>query len=192
MILKNITESLKTVVSLLLALLQIAHSYLTLCYQMVRVFGDCLYQRFFKKNLIEARVPDMPIDQLQLWNCFSYYPSVHCFSFLRGKRGKYFGKDKKNYPFEYLFTIDWAHPESNILDTEHSEIPAEHKCAHILALDDGNYAAQPNNRILWDAPNYTVGNRVPDYYVQTTRWNVENKDWLTEDSKKMFYQTEDK
>ena len=75
---------------------------------MVRVFGDCLYQRFFKKNLIEARVPDMPIDQLQLWNCFSYYPSVHCFSFLRGKRGKYFGKDKKNYPFEYLFTIDWA------------------------------------------------------------------------------------
>ena len=98
----------------------------------------------------------MPIDQLQLWNCFSYYPSVHCFSFLRGKRGKYYGKDKKNYPFEYLFTIDWGHPEGNILDTEHSEIPAEHKCAHILALDNGNYAAQPNNRILWDAPNYTV------------------------------------
>ena len=73
------------------------------------------------------------------------------FDFLRGKRGKYYGKDKKNYPFEYLFTIDWAHPESNILDTEHSEIPAEHKCAHILALDNGNYAAQPNNRILWDA-----------------------------------------
>ena len=52
---------------------------------------------------------------MQLWNCFSYYPSVHCFSFLRGKRGKYFGKDKKDYPGEYLFTIDWGHPESNIL-----------------------------------------------------------------------------
>ena len=25
-----------------------------------------------------------------------------------------------------------------------------------LALDNGNYAVQPNNRILWDAPNYTV------------------------------------
>ena len=83
-----------------------------------------------------------------------------------------------------------AHPESNILDTEHSEIPAEHKCAHILALDDGNYAAQPNNRILWDAPNYTVGDGVPDYSVQTTKWNVENKDWLTEDSDKMFYEIE--
>ena len=101
-------------------------------------------------------------------------------------------KDKKNYPFEYLFTIDRGHPEGNILDTEHSEIPAEHKCAHILALDDGNYAAQPNNRILWDAPNYTVGDGVPDYSVQTTKWNVENKDWLTEDSDKMFYDVEEK
>ena len=32
------------------------------------------------------------------------------------------------------------HPESNILDTEHSEIPHEHKCGHVLALDNGNYA----------------------------------------------------
>ena len=47
---------------------------------------------------------------------------------------------------KYLFTVDWAHPDSNILDADHSEIPHEHKCAHILALDDGNYAAQPNNR----------------------------------------------
>ena len=175
MILKNIKESLLTVVSLVLSLLQIVHSYLTSCYQTVRVFGDCLSQRFSKNSYDRAEVPDMPIDQLQLWNCFSYYPSVHCFSFLRGKRGKYYGKDKKNYPFEYLFTIDWGHPEGNILDTEHSEIPAEHKCAHILALDDGNYAAQPNNRILWDAPNYTVGDGVPDYSVQTTKWNVENQ-----------------
>ena len=101
-------------------------------------------------------------------------------------------KDKKNHSFEYLFTIDWGHPESNILDTEHSEIPAEHKCAHILALDNGNYAGQPNNRILWDAPNYTVNDGVPDYSVQTTKWNVENKDWLTEDSNKMFYKIDEK
>ena len=47
---------------------------------------------------------------------------------------------------KYLFTVDFAHPESNIVDTDHSEIPHEHKCAHIMALDDGNYAAQPNNQ----------------------------------------------
>ena len=156
------------------------------------VFYRLPISAFFQKSYDRTKVPDMSLDSLELWDCFSYYPSVHCFSFLRGKRGKYYGKDKKNYPFEYLFTIDWGHPESNILDTEHSEIPAEHKCAHILALDDGNYAAQPNNRILWDAPNYTVGNRVPDYEVQTTKWNVENKDWLTDDSNKMFYNVEKK
>ena len=158
--------------------------------------GACFWRlpisAFFQEKFERSEVVDMPIDQLQIWNSFSYYPSVHCFSFLRGKRGKHFGKDKINYPFEYLFTIDWGHPESNILDTEHSEIPAEHKCAHILALDNGNYAAQPNNRILWDAPNYTTDREVPDYTVQSTRWNVENKDWLTEDSKKMFYKIDKK
>jgi len=81
--------------------------------------GACFWRlpisAFFQEKFERSEVVDMPIDQLQIWNSFSYYPSVHCFSFLRGKRGKYFGKDKINYPFEYLFTIDWGHPESNIL-----------------------------------------------------------------------------
>jgi hypothetical protein len=142
---------------------------------------------FFQKRLSRPEVPDMSIDSLQLWNCFSYYPSVHCFSFLSGQRGKFFGKDKKEYPGTYLFTVDWGHPESNILDIEHSEIPQEHKCAHILELANGNYAAQPNNRILWNIPSYTTGNSIPDYKVQNTIWEVEGSDWVTEDSDNMFY-----
>ncbi len=35
------------------------------------------------------------------------------------------GLDKKFYHGKYLFTIDWAHPDVNILDTEHSEIQPE-------------------------------------------------------------------
>jgi hypothetical protein len=84
--------------------------------------------------------------------------------------------------------VDWAHPEPNIIDTEHSEIPDQHKCAHILALDNGNYAAQPNNRILWSIPSFTTSTHWPDYKVQTTEWNVENKDWKTDDSDDMFYE----
>ena len=87
---------------------------------------------------------------------------------LDGQHGKYIGKDKKWHPGSYLFTVDWAHPESNIVDTDHSEIPHEHKCAHILALDDGNYAAQPNNRIIWSIPSFTVKDEVPDWKVQTS------------------------
>jgi hypothetical protein len=89
---------------------------------------------------------------------------------------------------KYLFTVDWAMPEPNILDTDHSEIPQEHKCAHILELSNGNYAAQPNNRILWHIPSYTTDKSWPDYKVQNTIWEVEGSDWVTEDSDNMFYQ----
>ena len=121
--------------------------------------GACFWRlpisAFFQRNHNRSQVPDMSLDELQLWNCFSYYPSVHRFDWMDGLDGKFRGKDKKFYPGTYLFTIDWGHPESNILNVEHSEIPQEHKCAHILALRNGNFAAQPNNRCLWHVNSYT-------------------------------------
>ena len=128
-------------------------------------------QRGFKAN----EVPRRRLDELQLWNCFSYYPAVTSWDILEAQAGKYIGKDKKWHPGKYLFTVDFAHPEANILDTDHSEIPHEHKCAHIIALDDGNYAAQPNNRCIWDIPSFTVKDNVPDWKVQTSEWNVETQ-----------------
>jgi hypothetical protein len=144
-------------------------------------------QRGSGNTLYSTEMEHQDLEDLQLWNSFSYYPSVTTFDFLIGQRCKYLGKDKKFYHGEYLFTVDWAHPESNILDTEHSEIPDQHKCAHILALDNGNFAAQPNNRILWDIPSFTTKPSVPDYKVQTTEWNVENKKFVTDDTDKFFY-----
>ena len=133
------------------------------------------------------------MDELQLWNCFSYYPAVTSWDILDGQAGKYIGKDKKWHSGKYLFTVDFAHPESNILDTDHSEIPHEHKCAHIIALDDGNYAAQPNNRCIWDIPSFTVKDNIPDWKVQTSEWNVENTSkWKTEDTDNFFYEIEEK
>jgi uncharacterized membrane protein (UPF0182 family) len=78
------------------------------------------------------------------------------------------------------------------LDTEHSEIPDQHKCAHILALDNGNYAAQPNNRILWNISSFTTSKHWPDYKVTTTEWNVENKGFVTDDTDNFFYDIIDK
>jgi hypothetical protein len=130
------------------------------------VFYRLPISAFFQKRYDRTEVPDMSVDELQLWNCFSYYPSVHCFNWLSGISGKFLGKDKKFYKGQYLFTVDWAHPETNILDVEHSEIPQEHKCAHILALANGNYAAQPNNRILWHVNSFTTDTSWPDYKVQ--------------------------
>ena len=146
---------------------------------------------FIQKGFDRRDVPDQDLKNLELWNSFSYFPSVICFDFLKGQSCKYFSNGK-THNAEYLFTIDWAHPDSNILDTEHSEIPHEHKCGHVLALDNGNYAIQPNNRILWNVPSFTTSTHWPDYKVQTSKWSVENKNWITEDSDNMFYQVEDK
>jgi hypothetical protein len=114
-------------------------------------------------------------------------------SILSAASGKYIGKDKQWHHGSYLFTVDWAHPDANILDTDHSEIPHEHKCAHIIALDDGNYAAQPNNRCIWDLPSFTVKDNIPDWKVQTNEWNVEDTGaWKTEDTDNFFYEIEEK
>ena len=62
-----------------------------------------------------------------------------------------------------------------------------------IALDDGNYAAQPNNRIIWDIPSFTVKDNIPDWKVQTNEWNVEDSSqWRTEDTDKFFYEIEEK
>jgi len=157
------------------------------------VFYRLPISAFIQRGFEVKDVPRRRLDELQLWNCFSYYPAVTSYDILDGQSGRYFGKDKKLHPGAYLFTVDWAHPESNIVDTDHSEIPHEHKCAHVLALEDGNYAAQPNNRILWDIPSFTVKDEVPDWKVQTSEWNVEDtRKWKTEDTDRFFYNIEEK
>jgi hypothetical protein len=148
-------------------------------------------QRGSGSTLYSTQMEHQDLEDLQLWNSFSYYPSITVFDFLKGQRCKYFSKNKV-YHGEYLFTVDWAHPESNISDTEHSEIPDQHKCGHVLALDNGNYAVQPNNRILWSIPSFTTSSLVPDYKVQTTVWNVENKGLVTDNTDNFFYDIIDK
>ena len=146
---------------------------------------------FIQNGFDVEKVPRPRLDELELWNCFSYYPSVICFDAL-SVAGKYWGKDRKWHTGSYLFTVDWAHPDSNIVDTDHSEVPQEHKCAHIMALDDGNYAAQPNNRILWHIPSFTVRNEVPDWKVNHKVWSVEDsREWRTADTDKFFYDIEE-
>ena len=66
MILKNITEKVKTVWSSVLHPFQDVRSYLTSCFPMVHAFGVCLSQRFFKNRMIE---PMCRICRRTSWNC---------------------------------------------------------------------------------------------------------------------------
>jgi hypothetical protein len=94
------------------------------------VFYRLPISAFIQRGFRPEDVPKRRLDELQLWNCFSY---------------------------------------------------------------DGNYAAQPNNRCIWDIPSFTVKDNIPDWKVQTNEWNVEDtSQWRTEDTDKFFYEIEEK
>ncbi len=157
------------------------------------VFYRLPISAFIQRGFERSRVPEQRLDELELWNSFSYYPAITTWDFLSGSSGKYIGKDKKWHHGRYLFTVDWGHPDANILNSDHSEIPHEHKCAHIIALNNGNYAAQPNNRLIWDITSFTVRDEIPDWKVQTSEWDVEDSGkFRTEDTDKYFYEIEKK
>ena len=148
---------------------------------------------FIQRGFKVEDVPIRRLDELELWNSFSYHPAVTSWAILSAASGKYIGKVRSGTTARIFLLLTGAHPDANILDTDHSEIPHEHKCAHIIALDDGNYAAQPNNRCIWDLPSFTVKDNTPDWKVQTNEWNVEDTGaWKTEDTDNFFYEIEEK
>ena len=62
------------------------------------VFYRLPISAFIQRGFDVKEVPRMRLDELELWNCFSYYPSISTFDILLGQSGKYIGKDKKWYP----------------------------------------------------------------------------------------------
>ena len=76
----------------------------------------------------------------------------------------------------YLFTLDWSWESKSTLNTNFSETP-EHKCAHFFKMDNGNFYAYPNNKILWYDDAWTK-NRItknPGYEIDLTEYSVENR-----------------
>ena len=52
---------------------------------------------FIQRGFELKDVPTRRLDELQLWNCFSYYPAVTSWDIIQGTSGKYIGKDKRYY-----------------------------------------------------------------------------------------------
>lgn len=124
--------------------------------------------------------PIVPLDWLQFWDCFSYEVSCNVFNRLVDLRVRYQLKDRTWLGGQYMFTLDWY----GDVDAEEAG-DGGHKCAHIIALDNGNFAAQPNNRVQWFDPGFvTPFTEKPDYLTNTRVWKVERE---TETSSGFFY-----
>lgn len=133
--------------------------------------------------------PDLPFHYLQIWNCFSYNFTITQLSYVYDTKAEVFMKDKKWYVGSYYATINWGSGDINT-DISLAEDPLEHKSHHIILLDNGQIALQPNNRIKWSEPSFVTKPfpEKPDYLVNNEYFNCESYEkWSTEDSYVMFY-----
>ena len=131
-----------------------------------------------------------PLDWLQLWDCFSYNITVIKKQRLRNARCEVIMKDKSRAPGYYLFTIDSCSSDPNEVDVSWSETPNEHKSFNIIKLDNGQFAAQPNNRILWKHQSQTPSTdlKIPYFKFSTKTWICENSDrWSAAGSSTFTY-----
>lgn len=125
----------------------------------------------------------LPIATLCLWDCLSYDVTAHAYNFLGTLRADVFCADGQERAGQYWFTLDWC-------KSEYSEIPDQHKQHHLIALDDGQIAAMPGNRLRWHEPSWIkpYAER-PDYKVNSHEWSSERARGL-KDEKRWAYSLE--
>lgn len=134
--------------------------------------------------------PEQELDELVLWDSFSYHVTATEFPYFKNKVVKFISRRRKEYKGRYLFTLDWA-ASTDSGDTNYlfSEYPSQHKCGHVIMMDNGNFAIQPNNRFLLHDPAFTTKQQlVVDRMYNNTLWTAErNHRWVTPDTENMNY-----
>lgn len=117
----------------------------------------------------DAGAPVHPLPSLQCWDNHGWDFSVTKYEYLREMGCEFRTPDGKMIPASYWFTLD--HTENG-----YSLYPPEHKCYHLLLLEDGSgqIAAMPNNRILWKDDSFVKAGHPLDYKVMAeTTWHAE-------------------
>ena len=90
---------------------------------------------------------------------------------------------------QYMFTIDSTHSDPNMINTTVAEVPSEHKQFNFGKLSNGQFFAQPNNRMLWYEQSLTPSElKFPDFNV-SSRYFFSESDvkWVFGDSNDYFY-----
>lgn len=133
-----------------------------------------------------------PLDHLQLWDCFSYDISVIKKDFIKKFPVDVVMKNKVKQPGEYMFTIDSCASDPNKIDCGLSEHNPEHKSFNIIKLNNGQFAAQPNNRILWYDSSLIENSKKPDFNVCTKDFVCEGRNkWNVATEDKYFYESKE-
>lgn len=145
------------------------------------------------------RIPDSedvwneyPFHSLQLWDCFSKDFGIVQLSYIYNCNVDVLMKNRKVLTGQYQWTIQWGGNNNCGPDLTLAEDGSEHKSHHLIKLDNGLFALQPNNRIIrWYEPSFCT--RKPD--PNEPPWTVnemeycceQHEKWMTTDSNEYYY-----
>jgi len=122
--------------------------------------------------------PDLNLGDLQLWDANSPQLSVIEKAVLKNMRCKYRTSSGAWNEGHYMFTVDMVHSDPNEINANWASLPAEHKSYNFIRLDNGQFAAQPNNRVLWlDEALVYKETKTPDFKVSTKEFSAESGRW---------------
>jgi hypothetical protein len=82
-----------------------------------------------------------------------------------------------------------VHTEPNEIDANWARVPSEHKSYNFIRLDNGQFAAQPNNRVLWlDEAIVAKEPKMPNFKVSTKEFSAEGGRWGLGDEDSWTYE----
>jgi hypothetical protein len=98
-------------------------------------------------------VSSVALRDRQAWECFGYEITVTTFAYLReaGCTLLVGPKRKEGLSARYWCSLDWY-------DNGFSDDPEQHKILHLIAVEDGTFAAMPNDRLRWYDESFHGGN----------------------------------
>jgi hypothetical protein len=133
-----------------------------------------------------------PFHALQLWDCFSKVFTITTLNYVYNANVDVKMKNGNVVGGNYLLTIQWGANETFGIDLTLAEDFQEHKSHHLIMLDSGQFALQPNNRIVkWYEPSFVTSEyQGKPWKINTQEFSCEQYDkWMTEDSDNYLYNT---
>jgi len=158
------------------------------------------YGALFDKLPISAFVsrketpdPDLPLNNLQFWNCMDYGVVAICKQFIGSMDYEVLSRDHGALTGSYICTLDNYHSDIDSIDYSTSETPAEHKSHNLLELENGQFCLYPNNRMrVYDNSLTPQEPLQPDFKVSTVEYQVENGNRTRlGDTDEYFWKTKD-
>jgi hypothetical protein len=118
---------------------------------------------------------DLDLPNLQFWNCMDH--GVRCVEkqFISTMDFEVRTRNYGNLKGRYLFTLDNYHANPDLIDSNVSELPDEHKSHNCIMLENGQFCLYPNNRMrAYDLSMTPETPKTPDFKVSTHYYQVEN------------------